>query len=96
MQCGPDEPSWTWTQIWVQVRKPDYRFKGPVLYKGDNNAARPPEGGLTATSLPLYRWPSQGLLTGLAINRTKVVSHYRAAWTESSSMKNISGNTVLT
>ena len=24
MQCGPDEPSWTWTQIWVQAHMPDY------------------------------------------------------------------------
>ena len=24
VQCGPDEPSWTWTQIWVQARMPDY------------------------------------------------------------------------
>ena len=24
VQCGPDEPSWTWTQIWLQTRMPDY------------------------------------------------------------------------
>ena len=24
VQCGPDEPSWSWIQIWVQVRIPDY------------------------------------------------------------------------
>ena len=24
LQCGPDEPSWTWTQICVQARMPDY------------------------------------------------------------------------
>ena len=24
VQCGPDEPSWTWTQIWDQVRIPNY------------------------------------------------------------------------
>ena len=24
VQCGPDEPSWTWTQIWVQAHMPDY------------------------------------------------------------------------
>ena len=24
MQCGPDKPSWTWTQIWIQTRMPDY------------------------------------------------------------------------
>ena len=24
MQCGSDEPSWSWTQIWVQARMPDY------------------------------------------------------------------------
>ena len=24
MQCGPDKPSWTWTQNWVQARMPDY------------------------------------------------------------------------
>ena len=24
VQCGPDEPSWSWTQIWVQARMPDY------------------------------------------------------------------------
>ena len=23
-QCGPNEPSWTWTQIWVQACMPDY------------------------------------------------------------------------
>ena len=22
VQCRPDEPSWTWTQIWVQIRMP--------------------------------------------------------------------------
>ena len=24
VQCGPDEPSWSWTQIWVQARTPAY------------------------------------------------------------------------
>ena len=24
MQCGPDEPSWSWTQIWVQACMSDY------------------------------------------------------------------------
>ena len=24
VQCGPDEPSWSWTQIWVQAHMPDY------------------------------------------------------------------------
>ena len=24
VQCGSDEPSWNWTQIWVQTRMPDY------------------------------------------------------------------------
>ena len=24
VQCGLDEPSWTWTQIWVQARLPGY------------------------------------------------------------------------
>ena len=24
VQCGPDEPNWTWTQIWVQGCMPDY------------------------------------------------------------------------
>ena len=24
VQCGFDEPSWTWTEIWVQTRMPDY------------------------------------------------------------------------
>ena len=26
MQCEPDEPSWTWTQIWVQSRVSDYNL----------------------------------------------------------------------
>ena len=24
VQCGPDEPSWIWTKIWVQARMPYY------------------------------------------------------------------------
>ena len=24
--CAPDEPSWTWTQTWVQAWMPDYRL----------------------------------------------------------------------
>ena len=24
VQCEPDEPSWTWTQIWAQACMPDY------------------------------------------------------------------------
>ena len=24
VQCEPDEPSWTWTQTWVQAQMPDY------------------------------------------------------------------------
>ena len=24
VQCGPDEPDWSWIQIWVQARMPDY------------------------------------------------------------------------
>ena len=24
VQCGSDDPSWSWTQIWVQAHMPDY------------------------------------------------------------------------
>ena len=27
LQCGLDQPSWKWTQIWVHVRMPDYSLK---------------------------------------------------------------------
>ena len=63
MKCGPDEPSWTWTKIWVQACMPDYSLNGqqsPMLYKGDKDAARPPEGGQAKVSLKsaVEHWPS--------------------------------------
>ena len=30
MQYEPDEPKWTWTQIWIQVRMPDYSLNGTI------------------------------------------------------------------
>ena len=41
VQCESNEPSWSWTQIWVQTCAP----QGPVLYmgvKGVNNADHTP------------------------------------------------------
>ena len=67
--CGPDEPSWTWTQIWVQARMPDYSLNWIARccaiqgVKAVNDAAHPAEGGpaetkaLTASSLPLIPLP---------------------------------------
>ena len=31
VQCEPDEPSWTWTQIWVQARMPDHGLNWTAL-----------------------------------------------------------------
>ena len=49
--CGPDEPSWAWTQIWIQEHMPDYSLNWTAMSRaiqrveGVNDAACPPEGG---------------------------------------------------
>ena len=57
VQCGPDEPSWSWTQFWVQVRLPDCSLNWTPRYKGEKGvkvAAQPTGvGGLSASNLPL-------------------------------------------
>ena len=65
VQCEPDEPSWTWTQIWGQARMPDYSLNWTARstaiqgWQSVNEAARLPEsnpveaGRLSASSLPL-------------------------------------------
>ena len=56
VQCGPDERSWTWTQIWVQARMPKYSL---------NWTARPSaiQGWQRCLwcSPPTRRWPSRSL-----------------------------------
>ena len=54
VQCGPDEPCWTWTQIWVQVHMPDYCLnwtaRSSVIQKWQR---------CQCCSSPTRRWPSR-------------------------------------
>ena len=112
LQYGPDEPSWTWTQIRVQARMLDYSLNWTVrsrAIQGWQWCSSPPEGGQAevmgppASSLHLLDSADSKLmppgipwlLKNLSIHRAKVITHYRAAWVESSSIQNISGNEIL-
>ena len=66
VQCGPDEPSWSWTQIWVQARMPAYSLNWTARSQCYTRGTKvsilqlaPPEGGLaeagglSAANLPL-------------------------------------------
>ena len=61
VQCGPDEPRWSWTQIWVQARMTDYslnwtkRSSAIQGIKGVNNAACPPESSPTQPKPGAFR-----------------------------------------
>ena len=54
VQCRLDEPSWTWTQIWVQARMPDYSLN----WTARSNAIH---GGQRCQSCSSHtqKWPSQ-------------------------------------
>ena len=51
VQCGPDEPSWTWTQIWVQAWMPDYSLN----WTARSSAIQ----GVKGRSSPTRRWTSR-------------------------------------
>ena len=54
IQCGPDEPSWTWTQIWVQPRMPDYSLNWKARSSAIQGWQR-----CQWCSPPTRRWPSR-------------------------------------
>ena len=54
VQCGPDEPSWTWTQIWVQAGMPDYSLNWTMKSSVIQGWQK-----CLWCSLPTWRWPSQ-------------------------------------
>ena len=54
VQCGPDEPCWTWTQIWVQARMPDYSLNWTARSSAIQGWQR-----CQWCSLPTQGWPSR-------------------------------------
>ena len=54
VQCGPDEPSWTWIQIWIQARIPDYSLNWTARSSGIQGWQR-----CQSCSLPTRRWTSR-------------------------------------
>ena len=53
VQCGSDEPSWTWTQIWVQVPMPKYSLNSTARSSAIQGWQR-----CQWCSLPAWRWPN--------------------------------------
>ena len=58
--CGPDEPSWSWTPIWVMARIPDHSLNWTARSSAIQGGQR-----CQCCNSPTWRWPSQnhGLLT---------------------------------
>ena len=54
VQCEPDEPSWIWTQIWVQARMPGYSLNWKVRSSDIQRWQR-----CRWCSSPTRRWPSR-------------------------------------
>ena len=54
VQCKPDEPSWTWTQIWIQARLPDYSLNWTARSSAIQGRQR-----YQWCNSPTWRWPSQ-------------------------------------
>ena len=54
VQCGPDEPSWTWTQIWVQAHMPDCSLNWTM-----GSSAIQGWRSCQCCSSPTRRWPSR-------------------------------------
>ena len=52
-QCGPNEPSWSWTQIWVQARMPAYSLN----WTARSSAIQGVEC-FSRGFLHTWRWPS--------------------------------------
>ena len=53
VQCGPDEPSWSWTQIWVQACIPAYSLNWTA-----RSSAIEGEQRCQCCSSSTQRWPS--------------------------------------
>ena len=98
MQCGPDEPSWTWTQIWVKARMPDYSLNWTATSSAIQgwkkiyyDAAIPTEigsaeaGGLSASGLPWSIDRSVRMLYSLLKNFCTNLPDYCLKWTARSS-----------
>ena len=56
VQWWPDEPGWTWTQIWIQARMPDYSFNWTARSSAIQSWQR-----CQCCSSPTWRWPSWSL-----------------------------------
>ena len=54
VQCGSDEPSWSWTQIWAQARMPDYSLNWTAKSSAIQGGQR-----CQCCSSPTRRWLSQ-------------------------------------
>ena len=54
VQRGPDEPSWSWTQIWVQVIMLDYSLNWTVRSSAIQGGQR-----CQSCSSPTQRWPNR-------------------------------------
>ena len=55
VQCGLDEPSWTWAQIWVQIHMPDFSLN----WTAKSSAIQGWQRCLWCSSTT-RRWPSWG------------------------------------
>ena len=53
VQCRPDEPSWSWTQTWVQACMPDYSLNWTTRSSAIQGGQR-----CQWCSLPTWRWPN--------------------------------------
>ena len=54
VQCGPDEPRWSWTQIWVQARTLDYSLNWTAKSSAIQGWRR-----CQYCSPPTRRWPNR-------------------------------------
>ena len=54
VKCGPEEPTRSWTQIWVQDRMPDYSLNWIARSSAIQEGQR-----FQCCNSPTRRWPSQ-------------------------------------
>ena len=54
VQCGPDEPSWSWIQIWVQASMLGYSLNWTARSRAIHGGQR-----CQSCSSPTRRWPNR-------------------------------------
>ena len=59
VQCGPHEPSWTWTQIWVQARIPDYSLNRTAMFSAIQGRQMCQWYSFPSRRRPNRWWPSR-------------------------------------